>query len=195
MPVVSDSPENDVAYSICVSSNSSYSDKEHESNHLSFRYDPEQSKHIDENNEPEYKGRSFKPQDDSKKLQDDESGHDDDFDQDVDECSDIEGVVKTDAYQRDYMRKQFKQTKSGRMVRRKTSSFFMSASRSPRDHQEKTHLIWMFTKMQDYEKLKIKYQAATDEISELKNKHMNQLTIKAAPQKTFQQIKDERKAR
>lgn len=71
----------------------------------------------------------------------------------------------------------------------------MSSSRSSRDHKEKNHLIWMFTKMQDYEKLKIKYKAAADEISELKTKHMNQLTIKAAPEKTFQQIKEERKAR
>ena len=171
MPVASDSAENDVASSKSVSIRSSNSEEQSEINkfhQFSFFKDPKSRKHINENKEPTKKNNSFKPRDDSKELQDDESANDDDLDQDVDESSDIEVTVKTDAYQRDYLRKQFKQTNSGRMVRRRTSSVFMNVSSGLRDHQKKPDLIWIFTKMQDFETLKTKYKAATDEIAKLK---------------------------
>ena len=61
----------------------------------------------------------------------------------------------------------------------------MNVSSSLRDHHKKPDLIWMFTKIQDFETLKNKYKAASDEIAKLKTQNINLQSIKTAPEKTF----------
>jgi hypothetical protein len=56
------------------------------------------SQQKNDNKELKYKGSAIKSKDNSKELQVKNSANDEDFDYDVDEYSDIEVTVKTDAY-------------------------------------------------------------------------------------------------
>jgi hypothetical protein len=71
---------------------------------------------------------------------------------------------------RNNIRRRFTHTKSGRLVRRKTSSVSRGDRFSPRDNERKPDMLWMFAKLQEFEELKLSYKEATNEIELLKSK-------------------------
>ena len=57
-------------------------------------------------------------------------------------------------FRKKYIRRRFTHTQLGKMVRRETSSVSV-ARQSPRENGRKTNMLWMYTKLQEYEELKV----------------------------------------
>ena len=74
------------------------------------------------------------------------------------------------AIKQNNIRRRFEHTKSGRLVRRETSSVSLGRLNSPRENERKPNMMWMFAKLQEFEELKISHKAATDEVELLKSK-------------------------